>query len=481
MSDNRLARSIYHVARLVLQTETPLSIGAGGSHSLYDNLIVRDANGLPAIPGSSLAGVLRALYREAYGQAETDALFGTADRNREKTSRIQVSWGCLHDRNDLPIEGLREPKSLADSDDPLLQDALADAPLRRDHVKLNHRGVADGQAKFDRTGLTAGHRFSVELSLWRDADEEPAWHNLLALLRHPAFRLGGNTRRGLGKIKVVRCAVGCFKLGKHDADGAELARFSRLSQRLAETPNLIRQGLLQADELSEKTTGERIELRLTPEAEGFRFGGLGAPWNDKNSDADASPLIEKQIFWESSSVDPVEQGNIQKKALLFSATGLKGALSHRVAYHYNLLAKVFAEEVEDLGAAAKNNPAARALFGYVPEEKDKKAQVGCLLFDDLYLSGDGIKSVQLPHSGIDRFTGGVRDGVLYFEELILHEQSLPVLTLTLTKPKERFDPKHIEALERALDDLCNGYLALGAGGGRGGYGYFSGTWNWIGE
>ena len=116
----------------------------------------------------------------------------------------------------------------------------------------------------------------------------------------------------------------------------------------------------------------------------------------------------------------------------------------------------------------------------IEEDKKKKpAQIGCLLFDDVYLT-DNIKAAQLPHSGIDRFTGGVREGALFFEEVILREQELPVMTLTLTEPKERFDPKTITALEHALNDLCKGYLALGAGSGRGGYGYFTGNWQWKG-
>ncbi len=478
-AESRLDRPIYHVARLVLETKTPLSIAAGRSGSLYDNLLVRDANSLPAIPGSSLAGVLRALYFNTYAKTDTDALFGTADKDRETPSRLQVSWGYLHDKNDKPMEKLHAPDELAASADEVIQDALAAAPLRRDHVKLNHRGVSDAekQGKFDRVSLTAGHRFSVELSLWSDSDNDSAWNQLLALLHHPLFRLGSNTRRGLGRLDVVRCATGCFRLGKGDVDGKELARFSQLSQSLADTSLLTPH----TPTLS-AAAAESIELYLTPLAEGFRFGGIGQAWDEKHSDADMTPLIEKQVIWDSG-----RPAHIEPKMLLFSASAFKGALSHRVAYHYNLLHGIFADEVKDLDAVVQNNAAVRELFGYVEEKKPVAelveapvARAGCVLFDDLYLTKkDGIKSVQLPHSGIDRFTGGVREGVLFFEEIILREQLLPVIKLTLTEPKECFAPQTITALENALNDLCNGYLALGAGSGRGGYGYFTGTWNWI--
>ena len=55
---SRLARHILHVARFVLEARTALSVGSGGADGVYDHPIARDANGLPTIPGTSLAGVL---------------------------------------------------------------------------------------------------------------------------------------------------------------------------------------------------------------------------------------------------------------------------------------------------------------------------------------------------------------------------------------------------------------------------------------
>ena len=56
---NRLDCSVVHIARFSLQARSALSIGTGGTDGVFDHPIVRDANGLPLIPGTSLAGVLR--------------------------------------------------------------------------------------------------------------------------------------------------------------------------------------------------------------------------------------------------------------------------------------------------------------------------------------------------------------------------------------------------------------------------------------
>ncbi|MDY6993686.1 MAG: RAMP superfamily CRISPR-associated protein, partial [Pseudomonadota bacterium] len=242
---------------------------------------------------------------------------------------------------------------------------------------------------------------------------------------------------------------------------------------LAATPELIQKSVLTAHHLETPTATEMIELNLTPLAEGFRFGGLNKAWDARNHEADAVSLIEKQVTWPPEN----QRGDakIQDRALLFPASSFKGALSHRVAYHYNLLTETFADDAQTIEEECAENTAVRELFGYVA---DKEAHAGCVLFNDFYLT-DNLSAVKLPHSGIDRFTGGVREGVLFFEELITCEQSLPPITLVLTKPKSEFKPETITALERTLDDLCHGYLALGAGSGRGGYGYFTGTWNWL--
>lgn len=100
MTFQRSEYSIFYVARLVVENTTPLSIASGRDDGVFDNLLVRDANGLPAIPGTSFAGVLRHLYQQVYqNKEETDALFGIAKSHsegreqNEYPSLVQVSWG----------------------------------------------------------------------------------------------------------------------------------------------------------------------------------------------------------------------------------------------------------------------------------------------------------------------------------------------------------------------------------------------------
>lgn len=485
----------FYIARLVLETCTPLSIASGRTDGIADNLIVRDANGLPAIPGSSLAGVLRHAYQRLYDPDKTEeeaintkALFGSdkktlenAEENAEadaeaetgSPSLVQVSWGCLHNSMDQPIEGLLDPDDSGWKADEILKDALQSTPIKREHVRLNHRGNAKNQGKFDRTSLTTGHRFSVEISLWSDEKEDPRWERLLKLLKRPDFRLGGGTRRGLGKLKMVtgRCYTGQFNL--KESEGFQ--QFSELAQSLTDVKHL--QAL---NELTPQEQWQTIKLKLTP-LDGYRFGGGTKPVV-KDSQADLLAVTENCVIWENN------QGKLApKKQLVIPASSIKGALSHRVAYHYNVLAQKFSDEMEAdklNNHVGEKNEAVRALFGYVEEQPEQEeqakqktpnkkelAQIGCLIFDDIYRDITEEQITEYTHNSIDRFTGGVRDSALFSEEVITDQQTLS-LDITVVSPLNKNDDKW-KAFKLALTDLIEGRLALGAGGGRG-HGYFSG-------
>ncbi len=465
------SKPFFYIARLVLETGTPLSIASGRTDGIADNLIVRDANGLPTIPGSSLAGVLRHSYQRFYDSNKKDAinpndLFGSEkqaseDRETGQPSFVHVSWGCLHDKNDNPVEGLLDPDASCWEDDEIIKDALQSTPIRREHVKLNHRGVSDAkqQGKFDRTSLTTGHRFSVELSLWSKDDDELCWQQLLDLIKRPDFRLGGGTRRGLGKLKIVRCHIGKFNL----RNSKDFGKFGKLTQCLADIESLER-----LEELEPKTQLETIKINLTP-LDGYRFGG-GTEHLIQNGQADMLAVTENCVTW-----DNPEATITSEKQIVIPASSIKGALSHRVAYHYNILDHKFADRIDlaDFKNYTEGNEAVKALFGYVNEDTEE-AQIGSLIFDDVYLARntEDNQVTEYAHNCIDRFTGGVRDGALFFEEIITDKQLLNFDITVVNKP----EPKIWQALELSLNDLIEGRLALGAGGGRGGYGYFEGKW-----
>lgn len=228
------------------------------------------------------------------------------------------------------------------------------------------------------------------------------------------------------------------------------------------------------------------ELKLIPED--FFLFGSGFP--SENGDADMTFVTEKTIVWKNGKPKFTEE------QILIPATSVKGALAHRVAFHYNKLCGITAEKLkksDSINDLLKNgfydfrnkpndkfdstkydhrimlvtayNPAVRNLFGFtVDEQKENGAQRGNVIFSDVFLSSEPKKKL-LNHVAIDRFTGGAMDGALFTEEVADNKENFSLNILVHNKALK--NENYQKAFEAALNDLCNGMLPLGGGTMRG--------------
>jgi CRISPR/Cas system CSM-associated protein Csm3 (group 7 of RAMP superfamily) len=194
------------------------------------------------------------------------------------------------------------------------------------------------------------------------------------------------------------------------------------------------------------------------------FGsGLG---NDK---ADMTYVRESFVDWSTIPATVKDR----EQVVLIPASSVKGALSHRLSFHYNKLKERFADtlaedqKIDDF--VGKNNEAVKALFG---SEGDKDADGmiqnklrGNVLMSDI-IQEASVTSKVLNHVAIDRFTGGAIDGALFNEET-LYAKGLS-FELKLMVSNNAFTDKDVKtAFEDTLKDLCSGMLPLGGGVNRG--------------
>ena len=456
-----LSMSHLYIARLVLETRSACSITTGFGDGNFDSELVRDANDLPTIPGSSLAGLLRHLYQRHNGTEKTQQLFGMQQGATGLPSKVNISSGALLNSCGQAAAGIEfQPQQL--ERDEVFRHALQsqERPITRDRVRLNHRGVAADAGKFDRAVLPAGNRFAVELTLWSKIDDDPDWKKLLKLLHHPLFRLGGNTRAGLGAVQIVRQHSRHYDLCKAD----DAVAFRQLERSITATTGLERQ-----DGWSNPDFDGVITARATLNPLAFwRVGqgdqSLATQRDPARKPADLLPKLEPVIDWCDGS------GRYSYQTLLVPGSSMKGAIAHRVAYHYNRLRGNFVQQhaKEELA----DNPAVDQLFGFIHDTEG--GQVGRLLIDD-FATHVGFEQVAtMMHNAIDRFTGGVRDRMLFEEELIWMQ---PIELSITIDTKTSIEPDVRTALDWALQDLLQGRLALGSGSGKG-HGYFSGEMDW---
>jgi len=447
-------QSTLYFARAVLENLTPLSIATGSPDGVFDTALVRDANGLPALPGSSLAGVLRHLWASTHGSDHTNAVFGFQRLDQGQTSRLQLSWGALLDSQGRTAEGLLIGAVSKRLEDPLYAAALAeiDAPRFRNRVRLGHRGAAADTGKFDRAVLAAGHRFAVELRLAAARDDDGTeWQQVLRLLAHPALRLGGATRSGLGRLQCVSLHQRRFDLRAP----ADVDAFLALGRGLCDA-----QGLTQHAPQPDYAQFLSGELKLEPRGL-WRIGQGDKPLKESGKTPDLLPVVEQRVQWDAAG-----RGSRGPDRLLLPAASLKGALAHRMAFHARRFARLWAEDI-DMATADDKPAAVAALLGEVKDKRrgrsERPGQAGALYIDDAWLAVSAVKLAHVTHNGIDRFTGGVRDRVLFEEESVLGgELRIPItLDRAFLERSGKADEARL-AFKAALDDLCQGRLALGS-------------------
>jgi CRISPR/Cas system CSM-associated protein Csm3 (group 7 of RAMP superfamily) len=315
-------------ARLTVEAAGPLAIGSGRKGLNVDRLVARDAYGLPYLPGTSLAGCLRSSLAGLLDCGEIDGLFGYQDHDQGAGSRLVVSSGHLVG-SDGKVVG--EAGGLPNYEDTYLK-SLTDVDLpERDHVRINSRGVADGRAKFDEQLIPKGVRFVFEMSLQGTAEEGEIWKQLLTQFHQPFFRIGGGTRKGFGKLSIIDVHQCVLDLRETEQLNAYLNTSAALNALLP--PALTTSFAPATAPKSDKWATYTLQLKAR---DFFSFGqgqgGIAADGRIKDGWVAKQPKRETTVVWPNGIPTLV---NKEKTHYLIPGTSIKGALSHRTAFHFN--------------------------------------------------------------------------------------------------------------------------------------------------
>lgn len=195
-----------------LRCRTGLHIGVGKSSALAgsDLPVLRDADGRPLVPGSSLRGVLRSGVEALCKSLDLDRRSPQADSESgdEALDELARNWNRLPlaerlfgrvgpSKDDRFSFGSRLQISDARCTGEALTELRDGVSIRRDT-----RTVA-GSAKFDVEVVAAGTSFTGSIRLKNGADYEAG---LVAqafwMLDQGLLLLGGNSARGLGWMEV---------------------------------------------------------------------------------------------------------------------------------------------------------------------------------------------------------------------------------------------------------------------------------------
>lgn len=297
------------IANITIKAKTPLKVGSNGIDFLQDSPVQKDWNDLPMILGTSIAGALRAKFdKEKANKFFGDDQSDIKDKSLAQGSKVIISNALLCDELGKVSESLLVKKSD-------FQELFSSLP-KRDHTAIDSKGVAKERSKFDEEIVYKGAKFKFNLELLgADTVYEGDFKDILSLLYQNSFRLGGGSTKGFGKIEVVKITYDKFDLNSQ--------KYEELENTLNSNFNQIYENKNQADE-----NYEIYEISLIPD-DFYMFGG----WYDK--EVDNSPVYEKVIIHKD------DKSYLSSRKILIPASSIKGAISHRTTYHYNLLNEKF--------------------------------------------------------------------------------------------------------------------------------------------
>ena len=449
----------------LIEAATPFKICSDDYSVVIDSPILTDLNGLPLIPGTSIAGVLRKTMsdyckEDANNEMKdlTEEIFGYAEGDNGKGSRIIFSHAVVINQDGSPVTGI------IDNLNDFLNLFVANSLPVRERNAVNGRGVTRKRSKFDEQIAPKGLRFAFEIEFKGSRDDEndlKAWDIVLNFIKSDNFRLGGGTKHGYGLFKLINNKEKIYGLNDQN-ELKEYLEYNFLSSA-KELFDDYENNLKNSNEILLKKETGIVEYSLKLKPRDFFIFSSG--FDSENTGADMSPLKEIAISYGEDKAG--------KMYYVIPASSIKGAISHRIAYHYNaikgkFIEKINKEEIESY--ASPHNAGCKLLFGSKKEKSGNEEDnyAGNTFFEDIFIEECKCKLVPLQHVSIDRFTGKSIDGALFSEEVLSLSEDYEINIRFIIKKETLKEDGDIEkAVLRTVFDIENGLLPLGGGVNRG--------------
>jgi CRISPR-associated RAMP protein (TIGR02581 family) len=460
-----------------LKTRTALHVGSGRSSSEADALLRRNAAGELFIPGSAVAGPLRALATRLAPRLDSKIC-----RALQKNPPTGAACGCAacHLFGDVEPQEANVEESGGRAARLWVYDArLAAQPPTtvRDGVGIDRRIGAAARleaVKFDLETLPAGAAFDLRLEL-EDASAEDEQLLAAALAEWQAGRgsLGGRVARGLGAFKLTD--LHCQRQDLNDADVLiDFLENDKPTARLSDDTNWLSEQLAAARR-KVRPAGSNphvarswVEVEFTLQATGPFLAGdvTGA----RRAGFDHAPLVEGRPVLPGASL----RGVLRSQAERIARTLATRAAADKDDFHHRCPACSPVARRREEGETVPLECCDSLLTKPTDEEvEEDELCLACRLFGSarlgsrLIVEDAPLKEGTEPEYkvqdflAVDRFTGGGREGAK-FDAAVLWRPSFTV-RLRLENPYEW----ELGWLALVLRDLAEGWLAVGFGRAKG--------------
>lgn len=363
---SRIVEKIVIIAKLV--TKTPLKIASGETDDVLDSYILKNKDNEALIPGTSLAGALRARVKDATVRKD---IFGESGEN-DNQSIINIS-------------------------DVLLDKAATEY---RDGIRIDGQtGVVEDGAKFDYEVLAAGAsgELTLEFTIREDSrknkpDDYYLTHaQKIATLLEEGISLGAGTSKGLGLIAASSISLYrfCFT-----------ADFINWMNYLDGKLDCL-QNLYSPVDIGKKHAAADFYVKMECALRGSLI--VKAFDDDAKSSEQVANECNEQSANDGSTQVPARQMQ-NKTHYIIPGSSFKGALCARAE-------KILAAINKNLSTSARQKYLA-AIKGFA-NKPDSKGQKSRLFVDEVLIAKENLEPIEQTRNRIDRFAGGTIDGALF--------------------------------------------------------------------
>jgi len=425
-----------HYLKITFQLDSPLCIGSG-RNDITDQDILRDARGIPYIPGSAVAGVLREACQGIMDDKAWKYYFGyssTNTGNKVKSDNDIIESQIIF--YDATLVGDNKDKD----GNPKYRIS------QRDGVALNEYKSAKKQAKFDWEILEGDCKFQTFIEISEEQSNvnekvkvDEVLTNIAKIWKETDIRFGAKTTRGYGKICNVEIIGKNFDFTSKDEISSWID-FNIFEENSWENAILYEDMLntLMKDNIWTLKDNNRLSLKLRLE------GGLSIRrYSTECSDEESAPDQEQL-----TTVNFDKNGS--EEVAVIPGTTWAGAIGHRME---ELIKSSKVKEVE----ISKDYIQKYYYFGTVDSKVKEKSLI---YFNESKLTGGQFK--KMSRNAIDRFLGSTAEGALFTEKIYIGGET--TLDISFGDPYNTavsYSDDFIKALAATLTDLHEGYLAVG--------------------
>lgn len=410
MERNRIVKKIMLYVQV--RFRSPLNVSSG-EDEWTDADLLRDGNGDVFVPGSSLAGAMRAYIKK---EKNEPCLLGYSKHEANGLDTGKMSALFISDLtfDESPLSGVR------------------------DGVELNAQKTAKSESKYDMEILEAGSKahFFLELTVREQDNEKEMQQEIGKVFRginEGEIRLGSKKTRGFGEFEILSVSEKEYtKENYADYANAYQNDFWR------DAENKLQKWMEKADGTLSMVHIE-VPLRMK--------GGISIRrYAAKKGEPDYAHLTRPVI-----QTDENGKETDRTEIAVLPGNSLAGALRHRM--------ETIIGELKEAGVKFPKNRTStdiiNIIFGYVNGDQ------GCasnIIVHEVDIKG--AKPLAMVRTGVSRFESAVRKGSLYTEKTYVDG------TLNVRIDVRKGDNPQDEAwiigiLLLVLKDLQNGLLAVG--------------------